>query len=142
MDVLTKEQRRKNMQAVKSTGSKEEVLLAKTLWHKGYRYRKNDRSILGRPDLSFKKHKIAIFVDSEFFHGKDWQKAKHKIKSNREFWWGKIEQNIARDKLVNQKLSENGWTVLRFWSKDIKQDLSKCVSIIEAIFQLKDNDNI
>lgn len=73
MDRLTKEQRRKNMQAVKSKGSKIETLLAKALWAKGYRYRKNDRTVFGNPDLTFKKHKIAIFCDSEFWHGKDWE---------------------------------------------------------------------
>lgn len=66
MDKLTPEQRRKNMQAVKSKGSKIEVLLMKALWHKGYRYRKNDKTVFGKPDIVFKKYKIAVFCDSEF----------------------------------------------------------------------------
>lgn len=65
MDVHTKEQRRKNMQAIKSTGTKDEVLLAKSLWHKGSRYRKNNKKVFGKPDLTFKKHQLAIFLDSE-----------------------------------------------------------------------------
>jgi len=72
MDKFTKEQRSKIMAAIKGTGTKDEVRLAKALWHLGYRYRKNNRTIFGTPDLTFKKLKIAIFVDSEFFHGKDW----------------------------------------------------------------------
>jgi DNA mismatch endonuclease Vsr len=77
MDKLTPEQRRKNMQAVKSKGSKIETLLAKELWKKGYRYRKNDKTVYGKPDLTFKKYKIAVFVDSEFWHGKNWKERKN-----------------------------------------------------------------
>jgi DNA mismatch endonuclease Vsr len=77
MDKLTPEQRRKNMQAVKSKGSKIETLLAKELWEKGYRYRKNDKTVYGKPDLTFKKYKIAVFVDSEFWHGKNWKERKN-----------------------------------------------------------------
>lgn len=131
MDVLTKEQRRKNMQAIKSKGSKEEVLLAKTLWHRGHRYRKNDKTVFGKPDLTFKRHKLAIFIDSEYFHGKDWQTAKLNIQTNRDFWWAKIEGNIQRDKKVNEELVKMGWKVLRFWSKEIRKNLESCVYEIE-----------
>jgi len=74
MDKLTKEQRRKNMQAIKSKGSKIEIMLAKAMWEKGLRYRKNDKTVIGKPDFTFKKYKIAVFCDSEFWHGKDWKK--------------------------------------------------------------------
>ena len=94
MDVLTKAQRRKNMKAIKSKDTKMEVKLAKAIQAKGYRYRKHNKNVFGKPDLTFKKLKIAIFVDSEFFHGKDWAKAKFRIKSNREFWWKKIDYKI------------------------------------------------
>lgn len=131
MDIHTKEQRRKNMQAIKSTGTKDEVLLAKALWHKGYRYRKNNKKVFGKPDLTLKKQKLAVFVDSEFFHGKDWDTEKHRIQSNQEFWHQKIESNIARDKIVNETLTKEGWTVLRFWSKDIRKNTEGCVEMIE-----------
>jgi len=131
MDKLTKEQRRKNMQAVKSTGSKIEDKLAKSLFALGYRYRKNDKSVYGRPDLTFKKYKIAIFVDGEFWHGKDWELRKHDHKSNQEFWINKIERNIERDRTVNEKLLKEGWKVLRFWGKDINKNLRNCVDIIQ-----------
>jgi len=85
MDKLTKEQRRKNMQAVKSKGSKIETALAKALWAKGFRYRKNNKSVYGKPDFTFKKYKVAIFVDGEFWHGKDWEIRKHDHKSNESF---------------------------------------------------------
>jgi DNA mismatch endonuclease Vsr len=131
MDRLTKEQRRKNMQAVKSKGSKIETLLARQLWKRGYRYRKNDKTVYGKPDLTFKKYKIAIFVDSEFWHGKDWEKRKNDHKSNQEFWHRKIERNIERDKEVNHFLFINGWQVLRFWGRQIQTELLACVQKIE-----------
>ena len=79
MDKLTKTQRKMNMQAVKSKGSKIEVMLGKALWAKGLRYRKNDKSVFGKPDFTIKKYKIAVFCDSEFWHGKDWEIKKMRI---------------------------------------------------------------
>ena len=95
MDKLSKAQRRKNMQAVKSTGSAIETMLAKELWKRGYRYRKNNTSVYGKPDLTFKKQKIAVFVDGEFWHGKDWETRKQDHKSNVKFWHSKIERIIV-----------------------------------------------
>ncbi len=131
MDNLTKEQRHKNMQAVKSKGSKIETALAKALWAKGCRYRKNNKTVYGKPDFTFKKYKIAIFVDGEFWHGKDWEIKKHNHKSNEEFWFAKIERNMRRDTEVNKKLTSEGWKVLRFWGKDIKKNIEFCVDEIE-----------
>jgi DNA mismatch endonuclease Vsr len=141
MDRLTKEQRRKNMRAVRSTGSKIETTLAKALWAKGYRYRKNNRSVFGKPDLTFKTLKIAVFVDSEFWHGKDWQKRKHDHKTNKEFWHQKIERNIKRDREVNSALKQRGWTILRFWGKEIQKNLPHCVQQIEDAIKLKINQH-
>ena len=132
MDVHTPEQRSKNMRAIKATGTKDEVRLAKALWHLGYRYWKNDKSVFGKPDLTFKNHKVAIFVDSEFFHGKDWETQKLRIQSNQEFWHKKIGRNIERDKEVNDYLTNNGWTVLRFWSKEVKNNLWECINRITS----------
>ena len=131
MDVHSKEQRSRNMQAIKSKGSKDEVLLAKTLWHRGHRYRKNDKSVLGKPDITFKQKKLAIFIDSEYFHGYNWQEQKNRIKTNQEFWWRKIESNIKRDAFVTKELESKGWKVLRFWSKYLRNNLANCVNLIE-----------
>ncbi len=130
MDRHTPSQRSKNMRAVKSKGTKPEVMLSKALWHLGYRYRKNNKTVFGKPDLTFKKYKLAVFVDSEFFHGKDWHIRKKDIKSNQEFWYKKIERNIERDKEVNEFLSRNGWIILRFWDKEIIKNLDVCVDKI------------
>lgn len=131
MDVHTPEQRRRNMQAIKSTETKMEVRLAKALWAKGHRYRKNYKAVFGKPDLVFMRARVAVFVDSEYFHGKDWDTQKHRIKTNREFWWRKIEANMARDTAVNKKLTESGWKVVRIWSLQIKKNLDLCLSQID-----------
>jgi DNA mismatch endonuclease (patch repair protein) len=131
MDKFPKEVRSKITRAIKGKDTKEEILLAKALWNKGYRYRKNNKSVFGTPDLTFKKHKIVIFVDGEFFYGYNWEDKKEKIKSNREYWIPKIERNIQRNIEVNQYLIKNGWKVIRFWSMFVKQNLGDCIQIIE-----------
>ena len=125
------EQRRKNMQAVKASGSKIETSLAKSLFSLGHRYRKNDRTVFGKPDITMKRYKLAIFADSEFWHGKDWSKHKHDHKTNKDFWYKKIERNIQRDKEVNYTLKKEGWKVLRFWGNTINKKLRTCTMKIE-----------
>ena len=137
MDRLTKEQRLKNMQAVKNKGSKIETILGKGLWAKGFRYRKNDKTVFGKPDFVFKKIKVAIFCDSEFWHGKNWSKRKHEHKSNIDFWHNKISRNIQRDKQVNKKLTEDGWLIIRFWGKEIEKNSSLCIHKIEQAVQCR-----
>jgi len=127
MDVLTKEQRRKNMQAIKSKDTQIEVILGKALWGRGFRYNKNNNKIFGRPDFVFSKCKVAIFCDSEYFHGKEWETTKERIKTNQEFWHKKIEGNIRRDQEVNKRLTQEGWIVLRFWGEEIKKNIELCV---------------
>lgn len=131
MDNLTPEQRHKNMRAIKSKDSDIEVLLRKALWEKGLRYRKNVKSVYGHPDIAFIGKKVAVFCDSEFWHGFDWEDRKKTLDSNKEYWIKKIERNIARDKEVNDYLESHGWTVIRFWGKDIKKNTLNCVAIIE-----------
>lgn len=132
MDKHTPEQRRRNMQAVKNKDSKIEILLRKALYQKGYRYRKNYRKLFGCPDIVFTKQKIAIFCDSEFWHGYDWENRKKDFKSHQEFWIPKIERNIERDKEVSQQLEQLGYRILRFWGKEISKNLADVVDTIEA----------
>jgi len=132
MDKLTPEQRHKNMQAVKSKDSKIELILRKELWKRGLRYRKNTKSVFGHPDIAFIGKKVAVFCDSEFWHGYDWKNRKADIKSNKDFWISKIERNMARDEEVNKYLLSQGWTVLRFWGKQIEKDAAGCADKIEA----------
>lgn len=140
MDVLLPEQRRKNMQHIHSKNTSIEVVLRKALWHKGYRYRKNYSQLPGSPDIVLTKYKIAIFCDGEFFHGKDWEILKPRLErgKNSEFWVAKISKNRKRDDEINKKLLFMGWTVIRFWGKDIKKNTDECIKVIEeTIFDLK-----
>ena len=137
MDKHTPEQRRKNMQAVKNKDSQIELLLRKELWSRGIRYRKNSTKIFGKPDIVFIGKKIAIFCDSEFWHGYNWEECKNDFKSHQEFWIPKIERNIERDKEVNMKLESEGWIVLRFWGNEIKKNTAQCADIIEKAVHSK-----
>lgn len=133
----TKEQISYNMKRIKSKDSEIEILLRKELWRRGLRYQKNVSTIIGRPDIVFKGKKIAVFCDSEFWHGYNWENRKADIKSRREFWIPKIERNIQRDIEVTKELTENGWVVLRFWGNDIKKNVEKCVDTIQRIWEVR-----
>lgn len=137
MDRHTPEQRRKNMQAVKNKDSKIELLLRKELWNRGLRYQKNRNDVFGKPDIVFKGKKVAVFCDSEFWHGYNWEERKKDFKSHQEFWIPKIERNMQRDIEVTQKLESQGWTVLRFWGAEIKKETEKCALIIEKAVKEK-----
>ena len=140
MDVLTPEQRRKNMRAIKNKKTKIEEILAKALREKGLRYRRDNRNIFGKPDFTFRRLKIAIFCDSEYFHGKDWEVTRLRIQTNTEFWQKKIGGNILRDKLVNETLVKDGWKVIRFWGDDIKKKLDFCIHTIFNEIESKSNE--
>ena len=127
----TKEQISYNMRRVKNKDSGIELALRRELWHRGLRYRKNTGKVFGHPDIAFIGKKVAVFCDSEFWHGYDWEHKKEEFKSHREFWIPKIERNMARDAEVNEVLADSGWRVLRFWGKDIKNNLQVCADTIE-----------
>ena len=134
MDNHTPEQRKKNMQAIKSKDTEIEIILRKELWSRGYRYRKNYKKLIGKPDIALTKYKIAIFCDSEFWHGKNYHESTDRIGTNAEYWKQKILRNIERDRQVTEQLTLDGWTVLRFWEKDIRKDRENCVqTILNAI---------
>ena len=135
MDRHTPEQRSKNMQAVKNKDSKIEVILRKELWSRGLRYRKNSSKVFGKPDIVFIGKKVAVFCDSEFWHGYDWEHKKEEIKSRRDFWIPKIERNMQRDIEVTEKLTADGWTVLRFWGKEIKKNVAVCADMIQKAWE-------
>ena len=137
MDKHTPEQRRRNMQAVKSKDSQIELLLRKELWCRGIRYRKNSTKIFGKPDIVFIRKKVAVFCDSEFWHGYNWEERKKDFKSHQEFWIPKIERNMQRDKEVAAKLESEGWIVLRFWGNEIKKNTAQCADIIEKVVHSK-----
>ena len=145
MDRLTKEQRHNIINNIKNSDTGIELTLRKALLKNGYRYRKNDKRLPGKPDIVLTKYKIAIFCDSEFFHGKDWEVLKPQLErgKNADFWIEKISKNQQRDEEVNQQLQYLGWTVIRFWGKDITKHTDECVQVIEeTIFDIMmDMDN-
>lgn len=139
VDNLTKEQREKNMRNIRSKDTQIELISRKALWHRGYRYRKNYGQLPGKPDIAITKYRITIFCDSEFFHGKNWyqvQLPRIRRGNNPEYWEKKISRNIERDNEVNQALTNIGWTVTRFWGKDVKSNTDRCIDIVEeGIFE-------
>jgi DNA mismatch endonuclease (patch repair protein) len=129
----TKEQISYNMRQVKNKDSAIELALRKELWSRGLRYRKNVKTIYGKPDIVFFGKKVAVFCDSEFWHGYAWEITQDEFQSKRDFWIPKIERNIQRDKEVNEKLRSEGWIVLRFWGREIKRDPRACADLIESV---------
>ena len=130
----------RNMSKIRGKDTSIERVLRKALWAKGYRYRKNYNVIPGRPDIALTKYKLAIFCDGEFFHGKDWEALKPRLKQgkNPDYWISKIQRNIDRDIEKDQKLNFMGWTVIHFWGKDILKNTDECIKVIEeTIFDLK-----
>ena len=134
-DDLTPEQRRRNMQAIRSKDTSIELALRKALWERGIRYRKNYKKLIGKPDIAITKYKIAVFCDSDYWHGYDWENRNQRIKSNRDYWVPKIERNMERDREVTSALQSEGWLVIRFWEWQIKKHLDECVEEMHQIIQ-------
>lgn len=136
---MTPEQRHKNMQRIRSVNTLPEISFRKRLWKEGFRYRKNWKALPGKPDIVLVQERICIFIDGEFFHGKNWsteRKKKVTAGNNGEYWVSKIEKNIQRDREVNAELNGMGWNVLRFWSRDVLKETDACIlTVKETIFQ-------
>jgi DNA mismatch endonuclease, patch repair protein len=101
--------------------TKAELLLRRALWSRGLRYRLHDTRLPGKPDIVFRQARLVVFVDGDFWHGRNWRRRRAKLArgSNAAYWIPKIEANIARDRDVTQALKEAGWSVLRFWETDV-----------------------
>jgi len=118
------------MKKIRSKNTTPEINLRKEIYKYGFRYRINFAKLPGKPDIVFTRSKVVVFIDGEFWHGYNWENKKNRIKSNREYWVKKIENNINRDKVNEEKLKILGYKVIRFWEQQIKNDLNKCVSIV------------
>lgn len=132
----------KNMSRIRSHDTSIELTLRKALWAKGYHYRKNYKALPGSPDIVLTKYKIAIFCDSEFFHGKDWEVLKPRLLKgkNPDYWVKKIERNRQRDEENDKKLLFLGYTVIHFWGRDIAKHTDECIRVVqEAIWDLEYN---
>lgn len=127
------EKSHKNMSKIRGKDTSIELALRKALWKKGIHYRKNYKELPGAPDIAITKYKIAIFCDSEFFHGKDWEVLKPKLEkgANGDYWVSKITRNMERDSEKDKQLVCRGWTVIHFWGKDILNYPEECIAVIE-----------
>ncbi|WP_423188413.1 very short patch repair endonuclease [Alkalibacterium sp. f15] len=130
----------KRMSNVRLKEGKAETLLAKSLWHLGVRYRKNYKKLPGSPDIAITKYKIAIFIDGEFWHGKDWEYKKNRLKKNKDYWVEKIEENMDRDKRNDELLIDKGWLPIHFWEKEVLKDTEYCISKIISFIENRRND--
>jgi DNA mismatch endonuclease (patch repair protein) len=129
---------RKRMSKVRLKNGKAETILAKRLWHEGYRYRRNYKKLPGSPDIALTTYRVAVFVDGEFWHGENWEERKAKLKHNRDYWIEKIEENMARDKRVDDQLQEMGWTTVHFWEKQVLKRTDEC---LQAVLELLEKKN-
>ncbi|MCP2034149.1 DNA mismatch endonuclease (patch repair protein) [Planomicrobium sp. HSC-17F08] len=129
-DRITKEQRKKNMQAIRSQ-SKLENEISRRVWREGFRFRKNDRTLYGRPDISIKKYKVVIFIDSCFWHSCEIHG--NFPKTNEEYWSKKLSRNKERDQEVNQYYLNNGWFIKRIWEHEFKENSDKVIKDIIAL---------
>ncbi|EMS32826.1 endonuclease [Mariniradius saccharolyticus AK6] len=127
-------QRSAVMSRIKGKNTQPEKLLRRALWHAGVRFRSNKKNLPGKPDISFIKYRLVVFVDGSFWHGYDWENRKDSIHSNRDFWIPKIERNMQRDREINIFYKNHGWKVLRFWDFEVKKELGSCISkVMEAM---------
>lgn len=108
------------MSSIKSKNTIPEITIRKKLWKYGLRYRIHDKSVIGTPDITFRKKRIAIFVDGCFWHG--CSNCYKEPKTNAKFWRNKISKNIERRKSVRSALQNSGWKVMEFWEHEIIDD--------------------
>ena len=128
----------KRMSHVKTKRNSAEIMIAKSLWHRGYRYRLNYKALPGSPDIALAKYRIAIFIDGEFWHGKDFEQRKTKLKNNKDYWIEKIQENIDRDLKNDKLLRQMEWYPIHFWSNDVIKYCNQCV---EEVICLIDDIN-
>lgn len=133
--LSTTPQRSYIMSRIRSRDTKPEMMLRKALWTKGIRYRIHTKGLPGSPDIVIRKYRLAIFVDGEFWHGKDWEQTRNRLRSNRDFWIAKIERNMERDRNNKAALKAIGYTVFRFWDDDIRKHLPQCVNQIQLYIE-------
>lgn len=129
--------RSENMSRIRGKDTSIEIKLRKALWARGIRYQKTCKDVYGKPDICFKGKKIAVFCDSEYWHGKYLSEGRYIPKTNTEFWVGKIQKNMERDQQVNTTLEIQGWAVLRFWGEEIDKQLDECIERIVDLLQVR-----
>ena len=115
------------------------MTLRRALWERGLRYRLHAKDLPGTPDIVFRSSKLVVFVDGDFWHGRDWEMRKKKLSrgANSSYWVSKIAYNRERDRENDAKLTRMDWLVVRFWETDIKRNLVAFVDQIERLVALR-----
>ena len=121
------------MQNIRSAGTLPETLIMRALRRKKIYFAKNVKSIIGKPDIVFRRKKTVVFIDSDFWHVHP--KRFIMPQSNKRYWKEKIRRNKERDGAVNEKLKKEGWKVVRIWEHDIKRNTNKCASKILGVIK-------
>ena len=136
VDVHSRKQRSYNMSRIKSRDTGPEIKLRKLLFSEGLRGYRISAKLPGKPDIIFRKYKLAIFIDGCFWH--KCPKCFIGPETHKKFWQDKIKNNVERDNKINRILKKDGWTVVRFWEHDIRKRPDKCVNkIIYTILKTK-----
>lgn len=133
-DTVSKKKRSEIMSRVRSKDTKPELRVRSALHRRGLRYRLN-YSLPGKPDIVFVKAKVAVFIDSCFWHG--CHQHLRKPKSNAEYWNAKIARNVERDAEVDAEYADSEWLQLRFWEHALKANFGSCVDDIERAVQTR-----
>ena len=133
MDRITPEQRSKVMSSIRAK-SRLEDKVAHELFKRGLRYRRNNRKLLGTPDISIQKYKVVIFIDSCFWHSCPIHG--NRPKTNTEYWEKKLDRNIEKAKEVNAYYEAHGWHILRVWEHELKEDFDGTIGRIEAFIMV------
>ena len=131
-DMMSKKQRSRNMKAIKSVSQLEQIVSSE-LWKCGIRFRRNTESLFGRPDISIKKYRVVIFIDSCFWH----QCPVHgnMPKTNIDYWHAKLKRNVERDQEVNLHYENNNWFIKRVWEHEIKNNFSETINELITFIQ-------
>jgi DNA mismatch endonuclease, patch repair protein len=138
-DKMSKEKRSKIMRSIKSQSELENIV-SRELWKRGIRFRKNDRNLFGKPDISIKKYKVVIFIDSCFWHFCEIHG--HRPKSNQEYWDKKLNRNIQREAKVKEYYSQTGWNLKRVWEHEVKDNLDKVIDELVEFIKNAKNDTV
>ena len=134
-DKLTKEQRSWNMSRIKCKDTRIEVAVRKRLFSLGYRYRKNDKRLPGKPDIVLPKYKTVIFIHGCFWHLHSNCKIARIPKSNTDFWIDKLNRNVEKDQKNRQQLEDAGWRVIIIWECEIEKDINEVIQNIVQTLQ-------
>lgn len=137
MDIVTIEQRSKNMAAIHSRNTKPEIYFRKSLFALGYRYSLNSNKIPGHPDIYLRKYNTAIFVHGCFWHRHTGCKYTYMPKSRVEFWQKKFDANVKRDGIVKKELSDKGIKCLVVWECTIKRMQKNRLTQEEKMFEVR-----